>query len=72
MTGEDPRGLPVSRIEERNIRVDHARELLETTALSIDRIAEHSGLGSAANLRHHFTRTVGVPPSAYRKAFSAR
>lgn len=55
----------------RNIRVDHARELLETTALPIDRIAEHSGFGSPANLRHHFTRTVGVPPSTYRKAFSA-
>jgi AraC family transcriptional activator FtrA len=55
----------------RNIRVEHARELLESTDLPIDRIAERSGLGSAANLRHHFTRTVGVPPSTYRKAFSA-
>lgn len=55
----------------RNIRIQHARELLETTTLPIDRIAERSGLGSPANLRHHFTRTVGVPPSTYRKAFSA-
>ncbi|MFI0451356.1 GlxA family transcriptional regulator [Actinomadura sp. 6N118] len=55
----------------RNIRIEHARELLETTNLPIDRIAERSGLGSPANLRHHFTRTVGVPPSTYRKAFSA-
>ncbi len=45
----------------RGIRIDHARELLETTTLPIDQIAAHSGLGSPANLRHHFTRTVGVP-----------
>lgn len=55
----------------RTIRIGRARELLETTSLPIDRIAERSGLGSAANLRHHFTRAVGVPPSAYRRAFSA-
>ncbi|MFC4052846.1 GlxA family transcriptional regulator [Actinomadura syzygii] len=55
----------------RGIRVDYARELLETTALPVDRIAERSGLGSPANLRHHFTRAVGVPPTAYRRAFAA-
>jgi AraC family transcriptional regulator, transcriptional activator FtrA len=53
----------------RGIRIDHARELLETTTLSVDQIAERSGLGSPANLRHHFTRVVGVPPTAYRRAF---
>jgi transcriptional regulator GlxA family with amidase domain len=56
----------------RNIRLDHARSLLETTALPIDQIAERSGLGSPANLRHHFTRTVGVSPSTYRRVFSTR
>ncbi|MFB4315194.1 GlxA family transcriptional regulator [Actinomadura sp. 21ATH] len=55
----------------RDRRVDRARELLETTTLPIDRVAERSGLGSPANLRRHFTRTVGVPPSTYRKTFSA-
>lgn len=55
----------------RGIRIDYARELLETTALPVDRIAERSGLGSPANLRHHFTRVVGVPPTAYRRAFAA-
>jgi AraC family transcriptional activator FtrA len=54
----------------RNIRIDRARELLETTALPVEHIAERSGLGSAANLRHHFTRSVGVPPSVYRRTFS--
>ncbi|MFI0485610.1 GlxA family transcriptional regulator [Actinomadura sp. 9N215] len=54
----------------RGIRIDHARELLETTSLPVDQIAERSGLGSPANLRHHFVRVVGVPPTAYRRTFS--
>lgn len=54
----------------RGIRVDRARELLETTSLPVDQIAERCGLGSPANLRHHFTRVVGVPPTAYRRAFA--
>ncbi|MGH3239361.1 MAG: GlxA family transcriptional regulator, partial [Spirillospora sp.] len=54
----------------RGIRIDHARELLETTSLPVDQIAERSGLGSPANLRHHFTRVVGVPPTTYRRTFS--
>ncbi|MEO3827968.1 helix-turn-helix domain-containing protein [Actinomadura sp. B10D3] len=52
----------------RGIRIDHARKLLETTSLPVDQVAERSGLGSPANLRHHFTRAVGVPPTAYRRA----
>ncbi|WP_433466280.1 GlxA family transcriptional regulator [Spirillospora sp. CA-128828] len=56
----------------RGIRVDYARELLETTSLPVDQIAERTGLGSPANLRHHFTRTVGVPPTTYRRTFSSR
>jgi len=51
------------------LRLDRARELLETTDLPVDRIAECTGLGSPANLRHHFTRVVGTPPSSYRRAF---
>jgi len=46
-----------------------ARDLLETTDLSMDRIAEESGLGTATNLRLSFIRRVGVPPSIYRKQF---
>ena len=50
-------------------RVLHARRLLETTDLSVEQVAESSGLGSAANLRHHFTDSVGVAPSEYRRSF---
>lgn len=37
-----------------NARITSAREMLETTHHSIDRVAQDSGLGSAANLRLHF------------------
>ncbi|SIR95524.1 GlxA family transcriptional regulator [Williamsia sterculiae] len=51
-------------------RVLHARNLLESTSLSIDEVAERVGFGSATLLRHHFGATVGVSPTAYRRRFS--
>jgi len=51
-------------------RVLRARHLLESTDLDIERIARESGFGTAAVLRHHFQRVVGVPPVTYRRAFS--
>ncbi|MCK0115981.1 helix-turn-helix domain-containing protein [Isoptericola sp. S6320L] len=53
-------------------RVDAARELLESTRLPIDRIAEEVGLGTGANLRLHFRRLLDVSPSAYRATFAGR
>lgn len=50
-------------------RLSRARQLLESTDLPVDRVGEECGLGSAGNLRHHFTRTVGVTPTEYRRAF---
>ncbi|RDI64739.1 GlxA family transcriptional regulator [Nocardia pseudobrasiliensis] len=50
-------------------RIDRARQLLETTDLSIEQIADQCGFGSAVTLRHHFGRKIGVAPLAYRKAF---
>ncbi|WP_433270174.1 helix-turn-helix domain-containing protein [Micromonospora vinacea] len=52
-------------------RVRRAQELLEKTDDSIDAIAEAAGMGTAATLRRHFHRTVGVPPDAYRRTFRA-
>jgi AraC family transcriptional regulator, transcriptional activator FtrA len=51
-------------------RVDRARQLLESTGLSIERIAGRCGLGSATTLRHHFRNKVGVSPISYRRRFS--
>jgi transcriptional regulator GlxA family with amidase domain len=50
-------------------RVLHARTLLEQTRLGIEQIATESGFGTAALLRHHFRRVVGVPPQDYRRTF---
>ncbi|MGW0779026.1 helix-turn-helix domain-containing protein [Streptomyces sp. NPDC002835] len=50
-------------------RIGRAQSLLESTDLPVEQIGDRSGLGTAANLRHHFTRTVGVSPTDYRKSF---
>jgi len=52
-------------------RIQRARELIETADLSVDQVARHCGLGTAANLRLHFRRFVGTTPTAYRRAFTA-
>ncbi|MDP9862307.1 MULTISPECIES: GlxA family transcriptional regulator [Streptosporangium] len=52
-------------------RVEHARRLLETTDLPVDRIAAEAGFGTAASLRQHLTATIGVSPMAYRHTFRA-
>lgn len=50
-------------------RLLRAQELLETTGLGIDAIADEVGFGSAAVLRHHFSRVLGTTPRAYRTTF---
>lgn len=50
-------------------RLGLARDLLETTNLSMEHIADKAGMGSATNLRLHFTSSVGIPPNVYRKQF---
>ena len=53
------------------MRINRARRLLESTGLSVDRVAEESGFGSYASLRFHFHRTVGVSPQKYRQSYAA-
>ena len=50
-------------------RVSRAQQMLETTDRSIEWIAVECGFGTSASLRSHFTRIVGVPPSAYGRTF---
>ena len=50
-------------------RINRARELLETSPLSVEQIAAASGLGSSTNMRARFRDTVGTTPSAYRRTF---
>jgi transcriptional regulator GlxA family with amidase domain len=54
------------------MRIDRARRLLESTGLTMDRIAEQSGFGSYASLRYHFHRAVGVSPQKYRQGYEYR
>jgi transcriptional regulator GlxA family with amidase domain len=52
-------------------RVLRAQRLLESTRLSVDEVARSCGFSTAAALRPHFRRLVGVAPSTYRDAFGA-
>ncbi|MGH8939728.1 MAG: GlxA family transcriptional regulator [Actinomycetes bacterium] len=51
-------------------RVASARELLETTDLPIDAVAERTGLRTGHVLRQHFHRQLGTTPAAYRRTFT--
>ncbi|WP_433127658.1 GlxA family transcriptional regulator [Micromonospora sp. CA-240977] len=55
-----------------NQRVLLARRLLEETPLSVEAVADQSGFGDAAALRHHFSRRVGATPHSYRTTFRDR
>jgi AraC family transcriptional activator FtrA len=46
-----------------------AKQLLEASDLSIDRIAERTGFAATDTFRHHFSRIVGTSPSRYRATF---
>ncbi|MGP3988438.1 GlxA family transcriptional regulator [Streptomyces sp. 3N207] len=50
-------------------RMERARELLETTDLPVERLADITGFGSAVSLRAHFRRRLGTTPTAYRRTF---
>jgi transcriptional regulator GlxA family with amidase domain len=50
-------------------RILLAEELLEETDAGLDLIAERTGFGNAATLRHHFRAWRGTTPQAYRRAF---
>jgi len=53
-------------------RIARARELLESTGLAQETIAERVGIGSAESLRHHFRRRMGTTPARYRARFARR
>ncbi|MGH4032717.1 GlxA family transcriptional regulator [Actinomycetota bacterium Odt1-20B] len=53
-------------------RLERARELLEGTDYTVDRVAAEAGFGTGASLRVHFVAGVGVAPGAYRATFRGR
>ncbi|MEU6994903.1 helix-turn-helix domain-containing protein [Streptomyces sp. NPDC046465] len=50
-------------------RISRARELLESTDLTVEGVARRCGLGTPANFRTLFKAHVGVVPSVYRATF---
>jgi transcriptional regulator GlxA family with amidase domain len=52
-------------------RLERARELLETTDLPVEAVAQRVGFGSGAVLRAHFSR-LGTTPQAYRRTFAGQ
>jgi transcriptional regulator GlxA family with amidase domain len=50
-------------------RVERARQLLESTNLPIERVADDSGFGTAQSMRQHLQAALGVTPTAYRRTF---
>ena len=61
-------GEPPARAVER-LRVDYARQLLETTNLALSEVAARSGLRSHDRMRAGFIRHLGVSPAGYRRGF---
>ncbi|MBN9606125.1 MAG: helix-turn-helix domain-containing protein [Actinomycetales bacterium] len=53
-------------------RLLRARQLLEESDESLERIAQLAGFGTAAVMRHHFLKTLQTTPTGYRTAFGAR
>ena len=50
-------------------RVHRARQLLESSDLSVDQIAGEVGFATGASLRQHLHAAIGVSPLAYRRTF---
>ncbi|MEV8314791.1 helix-turn-helix domain-containing protein [Streptomyces sp. NPDC059900] len=52
-------------------RVHRARQLLESSDLSVDRVAAEVGFATGTSLRQHLHAAIGVSPQMYRKTFQA-
>lgn len=53
-------------------RIIRAQQLLETSDMGLEGIAQDTGFGTAAVMRHHFLKVLQTTPTAYRRAFGAR
>jgi transcriptional regulator GlxA family with amidase domain len=50
-------------------RIRRAQRLLETTELTVERLAAEAWFRSAAVMREHLSQIVGTTPLAYRREF---
>jgi transcriptional regulator GlxA family with amidase domain len=62
-TGQSPAQWLISQ------RVLLARRLLESTDLSVERVAAEAGFGTTASLRQHLHAAIGVAPLTYRRTY---
>ena len=53
-------------------RILRAQTDLEQTDDGLEQIAQRTGFGTAAVMRHHFLKVLQTTPTAYRRAFGAR
>jgi transcriptional regulator GlxA family with amidase domain len=53
-------------------RIIRAQQSLEATDLGLETIAQQTGFGTAAVMRHHFLKVLQTTPTAYRRTFGAR
>ena len=53
-------------------RLIRAQQLLEETAIPLEQIAQETGFGTAAVMRHHFVKVLHTSPQAYRRTFGLR
>lgn len=53
-------------------RLIRAQQLLEQTDSGLETIAQETGFGTAAVMRHHFVKVLQTSPQAYRRAFGAQ
>ncbi|CAN5214915.1 helix-turn-helix domain-containing protein [soil metagenome] len=53
-------------------RIIRAQQLLEETDNPLETIAQETGFGTAAVMRHHFVKVLQTSPQAYRRAFGMR
>ncbi|MCS0499455.1 GlxA family transcriptional regulator [Protaetiibacter mangrovi] len=53
-------------------RILQAQQLLEQSDDGLEQIAQRTGFGTAAVMRHHFLKVLQTTPTAYRRAFGAR
>lgn len=63
-------GEPPARYVER-VRVEAARQVLESSDDGLDEVARRCGFGTAETLRRSFQRRLSMSPDAYRRRFAA-
>jgi transcriptional regulator GlxA family with amidase domain len=54
------------------VRIEEAKQIIETTNASIERIGEEVGYEDSASFRRLFKRKSGLTPAEYRRLFGRR